>query len=92
MLSQAHMGAPLYRYTSQVGPRFGDYRPLFNCENDAITSQLRLFPPQSATHILIRHKQSVLVIGMLSQGNMGAPFYRYTGQVGPRFVKSGSLV
>ena len=29
---------------------------------------------------------------MLSQGNMGAPFYRYTGQVGPRFVKSGSLV
>ena len=49
-------------------------------------------PPQSTTHILIRHKQSVLVIGMLSQGNMGAPFYRYTGQVGPRFVKSGSLV
>ena len=42
MLSQGHMGAPLYRYTSQVGPRFGDYRPLFNCKNDAITSQLRL--------------------------------------------------
>jgi len=42
MLSQVHVGAPLYRYTSQVGPRFGDYRPFFNCKNDAITSQLRL--------------------------------------------------
>ncbi len=50
------------------------------------------YPPQTATHILIRHKQSVLVIDMLSQGNMGAPLYHYTGQVGPRFVKSGSLV
>ncbi len=28
----------------------------------------------------------------MSQGNMGAPLYRYTGQVGPRFGKSGSLV
>ncbi len=48
--------------------------------------------PQTATHILISHTQSVWAIGMLSQENMGAPLYRYTGQVGPRFVKLGSLV
>ncbi len=42
MLSQGHVGAPLYRYTSQVGPRFGNYRSLVNCKNDAIMSQLRL--------------------------------------------------
>ncbi len=28
---------------------------------------------------------------MLSQGHMGAPLYRYTVQVAPRFGKSGSL-
>ena len=33
MLSQAHMGAPLYCYTSQVGPRFGDSRSLVECKN-----------------------------------------------------------
>ena len=50
------------------------------------------YPPQTATHILISHTQSVWAIGMLSQENMGAPLYRYTGQVGPRFGKLGSLV
>jgi hypothetical protein len=42
MLSQAHMGAPLYCYTSQVGPRFGDSMSLVECKNGAITSVLRL--------------------------------------------------
>ncbi len=42
MLSQALMGAPLYCYTSQVGPRFGDSRSLVECTNGAITSVLRL--------------------------------------------------
>jgi hypothetical protein len=50
------------------------------------------YPPQTASQILIRHIQSVWVIGMLSQGHMVAPLYCYTGQVGPRFGKSGSLV
>ncbi len=50
------------------------------------------YPPQTASHILIRHIQSVWDIGMLSQGHMVAPLYHYTGQVGPRFGKSGSLV
>jgi hypothetical protein len=42
MLSQGHMGAPLYRYTSQVGPRFGNSRSLVECKNGAIMSRLRL--------------------------------------------------
>ncbi len=33
------------------------------------------------SYIHIRHIQSVLAIGMLSQGNMGAPLYRDMGQV-----------
>ncbi len=35
--------------------------------------------------------KKVQAIDMLSQGNMGAPLYRYTGQAGPRFEDSGSL-
>ena len=49
------------------------------------------YSPQTASYIHIRHIQSVWAIGMLSQGHMGAPLYRYTIQVGPRFGKSGSL-
>ena len=48
--------------------------------------------PQTTSCIHIRHIQSVLVIVMLSQGHVGAPLYRYTGQVVPRFGDSGSLV
>jgi hypothetical protein len=50
------------------------------------------YPHQTTAHIHIRHIQSVWTTGMLSQGYMGASLYHYTGQVGPRFVKSGSLV
>ncbi len=35
MLSQGHMCAPLYRHTSQVGPRFGIQGNLWS-ENDVI--------------------------------------------------------
>ncbi len=48
-------------------------------------------PPQTTSYIHGRHIQSVWVIGMLSQGHMGAPLYRYIGQVGPRFGNSGPL-
>ena len=155
MLSQGHVGATLYRYPGQVGPRFGKSGSLEENENDAITSQLRLIstsvcfkhPYQTYTKCL-RHWyavsreygctliplhrpswhqilifqvhlrsgndaiksclglistsnrfihpqqtiQRVLVIGMLSQGHVGASLYRYTGQVGHRFWDSGSLV
>ncbi len=39
--SQGHMDAPLYHYTSKVGPRFWNLGHLWS-ENDAITSWLRL--------------------------------------------------
>ncbi len=48
-------------------------------------------PPQTTSYINIRHVQSVWAIGMLSQGHMVAPLYRYTGQVFPSFGNSGSL-
>ncbi len=50
------------------------------------------YPPQPTSYIHSRHIQSVWAIGMLAQESMGAPLYSYTGQVGPRFGKSGSLV
>ncbi len=50
------------------------------------------YPTQTASQIWARHIQSVWAIDMLPQGYMGAPFYRYTGQVGPRFRTFVSLV
>ena len=49
------------------------------------------YPPQTPSCIPIMHIQSVWAIGMRSQGCVGAPLYRFTGQVGPRFGDSGSL-
>ncbi len=92
MLSEGHMGAPLYHYTGQVGPRFGNSMSLVECKNGAIMSRLRLISTSTAIHILIRCIQSVRAFGMLSQGHMVAPLYRYTGQVGLRFGDSGSFV
>ena len=49
-------------------------------------------PPQIASHIHIRYIQSVLAIGMLSQGHIGSPsLYHFTAQAGPIFGNSGSL-
>ncbi len=47
--------------------------------------------PQTTSYIHIGRIKSVWAIGMLSQGHMGAFFFRYTDQVAPRFGKSGSL-
>ena len=49
------------------------------------------YPPQTTLYIHIRHIQSSWAIGVLSQGHLIAPLYRYTLQVGPRFWDSGSL-
>ena len=65
--------------------------PLWTVKMMPLRDSWGWYTPQTATHILNRHKQSFFVIGMLSQGNMGAPLYRYTGQVGPKFGDSGSL-
>jgi hypothetical protein len=47
--------------------------------------------PSLQTSILYIQR-SVCATGMLSQGHMCASLYHSTGQVGPRFGKSGSLV
>ncbi len=61
-------------------------------ENIIIMSCLRLISTSAPSYFYLRHIQSVWAIGILSQGHMGAPLYRYTGQVGPRFGNSRSLV
>ncbi len=48
--------------------------------------------PQTASCIHIRPTQSVCIICLLSQRSMGASLYHYTGQDGPTFGDSGSLV
>ena len=50
------------------------------------------YQPQTFSYIHIWHIQRVWAIGMLSQGHVGAPLYRYTGQVGTRFWDLGSLM
>ncbi len=44
-------------------------------------------PTQTASHIHIRHTESVWGIGMLSQGHMDAFLYHSTSQVGHRFLE-----
>jgi hypothetical protein len=46
------MGAPLYHYTGQVGPRFGNFRSLVNCKMVLLSTveadiHLRLLPISS---------------------------------------------
>jgi len=147
MLSQGNMGAPFYRYTGQVGPRFVKSGSLVEwkwCHYIMAEAVINLNPfihpyltytkglshwyavsrargctliplhrpswhqilgfgftygvkmmslrhgsgwylPQTPSYIHIMHIKSVWAIGMLSQGHVGAPLYRYTGQVCPRF-------
>ncbi len=60
--------------------------------NDAVTSWLRgWYPPQTASHIHIRHIQCVWGIVLLSQGHMDASLYRYTSKAGPGFWNLGHL-
>ncbi len=92
MLSQGHVGAPLYRYTGQVGPRFGDSGSLEEwkwCHNVMFEADIYHRPLHAS---IVDIYKSVLVIFMLSQGHVSAPLYHYTGQVGPRFWDSDSLV
>ncbi len=91
MLSQGHMGAPLYRYTGQVVPRFWILGSLVEwkwCHFIIVEAHthLRLRP------ISIRHIQSVWAIGMVSHRCMGSALYHYTGNVGPKCSKCGSFV
>jgi hypothetical protein len=77
--------------SAKLSPKLGILVHL-GSKTDVIYLCLRLNPPQTTVYIHIRHTQSVWAIGMMSQGHMGAPLRHYTGQVGPRFGNSGSLV
>jgi hypothetical protein len=59
--------------------------------NDATTSWLRL--TSNSDHFIHPYMtyRKIYDIGMLSQGQMVAPLYRYTGQDAHRFGDSGSL-
>ena len=84
MLSQRHVGAPLYHYTSQVGPKFGNSGSL----QEWTWSHYFIFEAYihlRQLHISILDIQSVCVIGMLSHGHLGAPICLYTSQVGLKF-------
>ncbi len=50
------------------------------------------YPPQTSSHIHIRHIISVWGVCMLSQGHMSAPLYHYTGQGCPQFWDFGSIL
>ena len=55
ILSQGHMGAPLYHYTGQVGPIFWNSRRLVEWKwyhNVTIEAQ---YPPQNSSYIHVRH-------------------------------------
>ena len=91
ILSQGSMGAPLYHYTGQVGPRFWNSRQGLWSESDIITSQLMPIP----TSDLFIHPCKTYIMCFkhwyaISRA-YGSPLYCYTGQVGPRFDMSGSL-
>ncbi len=49
------------------------------------------YPLQTSSHIHDRNIQCVSAIGILSQGHMDAPLYRYTSKGGPRFWYLGHL-
>ncbi len=91
MQSQGHMGTALFRYTGQVAPQIWGFRFTWGVEMMPQCHGWGWYPLHTTSYIHIRHIHSVWDIGMLSQGHMVAPLYRYTGQVGPRFGKSGSL-
>ena len=81
MLSQGQMGALLYRRPSWS--HIWEFKVTCGVKLMSLRHGWGWYPPQNASHIHIRHIQSVLAISMLSQGHMGVPPYRYTGQVGP---------
>jgi hypothetical protein len=90
MLSQRHMGAPLYRYTSQADPRFGDSWSLEEwkwCHYVMVEAYIHLRPLHTSIFDIYKGFEQLLCC---LKGIWVHP-YRYTSQVGPRFGKSGSL-
>ncbi len=77
---------------AKLAPDLGILGSLWTVKMVTLRHSWGWYPLQTASHILIRHIQSVWALCMPSHGHMVAPLYRYTGQAGPRFGKSGSLL
>ncbi len=91
MLSQGHMVSPLYRYTGQVAPRFGDSGSLEEWKrfhNVMFKADIHLRLLHTST--LDIYKVFETLVCWLKCICI-APLYHYTGQVAPRFGDSGSL-
>ncbi len=58
---------------AKLAPDLGILGPLWTVIIVPLHHGWGWYPPQTASHILIRHIQSVWAIGMLSQGHMIAP-------------------
>ncbi len=84
MLYQGNMAAPSYHYTGQGYPQFLEFWVTCWEEMMPLHHGWGWYSAQTASHFLNRHIQCVWAIGMLSQGHMGAPLYRYTSKVGLR--------
>ena len=81
-----------YAVTAAKLPQIWEFR--FTCGVKMMTQShgWGWYPPETTSNIHIWYIQSVWATSMLSQGHTGAPLYRHTGQVGPRFGNSDSLV
>jgi hypothetical protein len=78
MLSQGHMGAPLFRYhyTGQVAARFGDldsHEEWKKCHNIMVEANIHFSPLHTSIFDIFKMSETS---GMLFQENMGAPIYR----------------
>ncbi len=78
LLSQEHMDVPLYLYTSKGVLRFWNLGVTCGVKMMPLLDGWGWYPPQTASHIHIRHVKCVWGIILLSQGHIGAPLYSYT--------------
>jgi len=88
MLSQRHLGAPLYLYTGQVGPRFGNSGSLVEwklCHNVMVEADIHL----SLLHTFIVDIYNVLEPLLCCLKGIWVHPYTVTGQAGPRHGKAG---
>jgi hypothetical protein len=91
MLSQGHMGAPLYQYAGQVGPRFGLLGHLWS-GNDAIAWWLRLISTSDCfPHPYKTYKVCLRYCSAVSRA-YGCTLVSLYQQMRPQILEFGSLV
>ncbi len=92
-------GLWVHRYTItqvKLGPRFLEFWVTCVVEMMLLRHGWGKYPPQTASHIHIRHIESVwgIVIVLLNQGHKGAPSYHYVTQakLAPNFVIGHDMI